>query len=78
MKHAKFLGAASAALMIVIVITLALAPAAGAASKYKVLHRFHGTDGGRNPYAGLIFDAAEISTARLDRAALLATAQSSS
>jgi len=57
MNCKKFLGAASAALMLVIAITLVLAPAAGAASKYKVLHRFHGANG-TNPYAGLILDAA--------------------
>ncbi len=45
MNYKKFLGAASAALMIVIVITLALAPDAWAASKYKVLYRFHGAAG---------------------------------
>jgi uncharacterized repeat protein (TIGR03803 family) len=55
MSYKKFLGAASAALMIVIVLTLALAPAAGATSK--VLHEFHNTDGA-DPSADLIFDAA--------------------
>ncbi len=58
MKYKKFLGAASAALMMVIVVTLVLAPAAGAASKYKVLHRFHGANDGSGPFAGLILDAA--------------------
>jgi uncharacterized repeat protein (TIGR03803 family) len=57
MSYKKFLGAASAALMIVIALTLVLAPAAGAAGKYKVLHAFHGNDGAQ-PYGGLIFDAA--------------------
>ena len=44
MSYKKFLGAASAALMIVIAFTLVLAPAADAASKYKVLHAFNGKD----------------------------------
>jgi uncharacterized repeat protein (TIGR03803 family) len=57
MSYKKFLGAASAALMVVIVVTLVLVPAAGAASKYKVLHAFHGKDGS-TPYGGLIFDEA--------------------
>jgi uncharacterized repeat protein (TIGR03803 family) len=57
MSYKKSLGAASAALMIVIVLTLVLAPAAGAASKYKVLHRFNVTNGAE-PIAGLILDAA--------------------
>jgi uncharacterized repeat protein (TIGR03803 family) len=43
--------------MIVIVFTLALAPAARAASQYKVLHAFNGSDG-ESPVAGLILDAA--------------------
>jgi uncharacterized repeat protein (TIGR03803 family) len=62
MNYKKFLGAASAALMIVIVITLALAPDAWAASKYKVLYRFHGAagayPGGAYPSSSLIFDKA--------------------
>jgi uncharacterized repeat protein (TIGR03803 family) len=57
MSCKKFLGAAGAALTIVIVLTLALPPAAGAASKYKVLHRFNVTNGAE-PIAGLILDAA--------------------
>jgi uncharacterized repeat protein (TIGR03803 family) len=57
MSCKKFLGAASAALTIVIAFTLVLAPAAGAASKYKVLRAFNGSDGS-TPYAGLIFDSA--------------------
>jgi len=57
MSCKKFLGAASAALMIVIAVTLVLAPAARAASKYEVLHAFHGKDGFQ-PAGGLIFDAA--------------------
>ena len=56
MSYEKFLGAASAALMILIALTRALAPAAAAANKYKVLHAFHGKDGA-TPYASLIFDA---------------------
>ena len=48
MSCKKFLGAASAALM-VIVLTLVLAPAARAASQYKVLHAFHGKDGFQPP-----------------------------
>ena len=59
MDHKKFLGAGAAALMIVILVILLLAPAAGAASKYKVLHRFHGgANDGSAPFAGLILDAA--------------------
>jgi uncharacterized repeat protein (TIGR03803 family) len=58
MNHKRFLGAATAALMIVIVI-LMLVPGAGAASKYKVLHKFalNGKDG-KLPLAGLILDVA--------------------
>jgi len=55
MSYKKFLGAASAALM-VIVLTLVLAPAARAASQYKVLHTFNYSDGA-NPQGDLIFDA---------------------
>jgi uncharacterized repeat protein (TIGR03803 family) len=58
MRYKKLLGAASAALMVVIVFTLALAPAAGAASKYKVLYRFAPPANGANPYASLILAAA--------------------
>ena len=62
MNYKKFLGAASAALMIVIVMTLALAPDAWAASKYKVLYRFDGAAGaypaGAYPSSSLIFDKA--------------------
>jgi uncharacterized repeat protein (TIGR03803 family) len=56
-NYKKFLEAASAALMIVIVVTLVLAPAAGAASRYKVLHRFN-VGANHGPEAGLILDAA--------------------
>jgi uncharacterized repeat protein (TIGR03803 family) len=55
MNYKKFWGAASAALMIVIAI-LMLAPAAGAASKYKVLYKFGTGEGG--PLAGVTFDQA--------------------
>ena len=75
MSYKKFLGAASAALMIVIVLTLALAPAAGATSK--VLHEFHNTDGA-DPSADLIFDAAGNLYSTTFGAALMARAQSSS
>jgi uncharacterized repeat protein (TIGR03803 family) len=57
MGDKKYLGAGGAALMSVIVLALVMAPAAEAASKYKVLHAFYGSDG-YQPYAGLIFDAA--------------------
>ena len=56
MNHKKFLGAASAALMIVIVVTLVLAPGAWAQSKYKTLYKFKGGNDGGSPQAGLIFD----------------------
>ena len=57
MTYKKFLGAASVALMIVIILTLMLAPVAWAASKFKVLYRFHKANG-FDTLAGLIFDAA--------------------
>jgi uncharacterized repeat protein (TIGR03803 family) len=58
MNYKKFLGAASAALMIVVVALLILAPNAWAQSNYKRLHKFTGgKDGGRLD-APLIFDAA--------------------
>ena len=57
MKYTKFLGAASAALMIVIAV-LMLAPNSGAQSKYKTLYKFKGCPDGRDPLAGLIFDQA--------------------
>ncbi len=56
MKYTKFLGAASAALMIVIAIFI-LAPGAWGQSKFKTLHAFHGKDGAI-PAGTLIFDAA--------------------
>ena len=58
MNYKRFLGAASAALMIVIVITLVLVPAAGAQSKFKTLHTFKGAKDGHGAFGGLIFDAA--------------------
>ena len=58
MKYKKFLGAASAALMIVIILTLVLTPSALAVSKYKTLHKFTGGKDGGAPYASLIFDQA--------------------
>ena len=58
MKHAKFLRAASAALMLVIVFTLALAPAAWAQSKYKTLYKFKGGKDGSTPMSGLVLDTA--------------------
>ena len=57
MNYKKFLGAASAALMIVIVITLVLAPGAWAQSNFKTLHTFNVKDG-EHPLGKLIFDAA--------------------
>ena len=56
MSYKKFLGAASAALMIVVVIVV-LAPGAWAQSKFKTLYTFTGGKDGRQPQAGLIFDA---------------------
>jgi uncharacterized repeat protein (TIGR03803 family) len=57
MNRKRFLGAASAALMIVIVTTLVLASGASAQSKYKTLYKFKGGTGGSQPWAGLILDA---------------------
>jgi uncharacterized repeat protein (TIGR03803 family) len=57
MNYKRFLGAASAALMIIIAI-LMLAPGAGAASKYKTLYKFRDGKDGAGPRAGLIFDQA--------------------
>jgi uncharacterized repeat protein (TIGR03803 family) len=57
MNYKKFLGAASAALMIVIVVTL-MTPGAWAQSAYKTLYRFKGGKDGNGPAAGLIFDSA--------------------
>jgi uncharacterized repeat protein (TIGR03803 family) len=53
----KFLGAASAALLIVIAI-LTLAPGAWAQSHYKSLYTFTGGNDGSQPYAGVILDRA--------------------
>ncbi len=58
MNHKKFLGAASAALMIVIILTLVLAPEAWAASKSNTLYKFKFGKDGKQPYVGLISDAA--------------------
>ena len=55
MNYKKFLGAASAALMIVIVIVM-FAPVAAAQSKYKTLYRFTGSTDGNLSQASLIFD----------------------
>ena len=52
MKHNNFWAAVSktlAAVTITIIVTLLLAPAAGAASKYKVLYNFHGERRIRTP-----------------------------
>jgi uncharacterized repeat protein (TIGR03803 family) len=57
MNYRKFLGAASAALIIIaILLVLVLAPSVWAQSKYKTLHRFTGGKDGSSPYAGLILD----------------------
>jgi uncharacterized repeat protein (TIGR03803 family) len=45
MKYTKFLGAASAAMMIVIAVTLVLAPGAWAQSEYKTVHKFTEREG---------------------------------
>ncbi len=59
MNYKKFLGAASAALLIVIAVTLVLSSGALAQSKFKTLHTFTGGEGGgRELNAGLIFDQA--------------------
>jgi uncharacterized repeat protein (TIGR03803 family) len=55
MDYKKFLGAASAALMIVITI-LTWTPGAWAQSKYKMLYKFKGGADGNQPVAGLVFD----------------------
>jgi len=57
MNNKRFLGAASAALMIVIAI-LTVAPSTLAQSKFKTLHKFTGGKDGGRPVASLIFDAA--------------------
>ena len=56
MDYKKFLGAASAALVIVIVIFI-FAPGAWAQSKYKTLYKFKGGKNGNGAFAGLIFDS---------------------
>ena len=57
MNDTKFLGPASATLMIVIIIFL-WSPGAWAASKYKTLYNFTGGKDGSQPWAGVIFDQA--------------------
>ncbi len=57
MNHKKFLGAASAALMIVVAIFM-LAPGAQAQTKYKTLFKFKGGKDGNQPQSGLVFDTA--------------------
>ncbi len=57
MNYKKFLGAASAALLIVIAL-LIFVPCALAATKYKTLYKFKGDKDGNGPLADLIFDAA--------------------
>lgn len=47
MSYKRFLGAASAVLMVVIVITLMLAPSVWAQTKYQTLYRFKGGADGR-------------------------------
>jgi len=65
MKHNKFwaaVGKTLAAVTVMLVVTLMLVSGAGAASKYKVLHRFneygYQHPDGTSPYGGLILDAA--------------------
>ncbi len=58
MNYKKFLGAASAALIIVIATTLVLAPAALAQGKFKTLYKFKGSTDGNFSQASLIFDQA--------------------
>jgi uncharacterized repeat protein (TIGR03803 family) len=64
MNSNKFWAATSkalAAVTLTLIVVLTLAPGAGAASKYKVLHRFYDTDqhrDGTSPYGGLVLDAA--------------------
>lgn len=55
LNYKRFLGSASATLLIIIVVTLVLAPGAWATSKFKTLYEFKGPDG-LHPYTGLIFD----------------------
>ncbi len=73
MNYKKFLGAASAALMIVILFTLMLAPGAWAQSKYKTLYKFKGGKDGVYPIGrGDLRRRREMFTARLRVAALMA------
>ena len=58
MIYKKFMGAASAALMIALAIFM-LAPGAGSQVKYKTIHKFRtGGADGKLPLAGLVFDPA--------------------
>ena len=56
MNYKRFLGAASAALMIVIAVSLVLAPLAWAQSTYKTLYKFKGGKDGNQPIAGVVLD----------------------
>jgi uncharacterized repeat protein (TIGR03803 family) len=58
MNYKRFLGTASAALMIVIIVTLVLVSGAWAQSKYKTLYKFKGGKDGSQTHAGLVFDRA--------------------
>jgi uncharacterized repeat protein (TIGR03803 family) len=57
MNYKRFLGTASAALMIIVVVILVSAPGAWARSKYKTLYKFTGGTDGNGP-SGLVFDSA--------------------
>jgi len=57
MNYKRFLGAASAALLIAIAIFM-LTPGAWAQGQYKTLHKFKGREDGNGPLADLVFDAA--------------------
>src|SRR5271169_564585 len=57
MTYKRFLGAATAALVIVIVV-LIFAPGAWASSKFKTLYTFTGGSDGGDPRAGLVLDQA--------------------
>jgi uncharacterized repeat protein (TIGR03803 family) len=61
MNSNRFWSAAGKVLAVVtamLIVALMLVPAAGAAGKYKTLHRFKGGKDGSEPYGGLILDAA--------------------
>ena len=66
MNYKKFLGAASAALMIVIVINSDVGARRLGSKQVQNAVQVHGGNDGAEPYAGLIFDLPEISTARPD------------